>query len=242
MTGCIFAQSCSHLGINFEQHSPSDNIADNEKLQKYINLLYLSWTNGDIINLSTGNKISEPFNFKVHKIRQSILRFDRVVLIWGFQHTLKAREIRDCVSKVFGPTSVTSVYHIDQTAVFVKFSKEELVSKFLELKESLDGSNDAISVLHPLAKLLEGGNTRAATYETYKEICSSSISKLLFADQAEAVGIKWKNTPNSTQENDEGKINDTANASSNAHQKSHSEISESCDTSEDVEQIRTLNL
>lgn len=62
----------------------------------------------------------------------------------------------------------------------------------MNLKETLEQSNDAISHLHPLSQLLEGGNTRAASYETYKEICASPISKVLFADQAEAVGIKWK--------------------------------------------------
>jgi poly(A)-specific ribonuclease len=60
------------------------------------------------------------------------------------------------------------------------------------VKETLERSNDAFSVLHPLSTILEGGNTCAASYETYKDICSSPISKLLFADQAEAVGIRWK--------------------------------------------------
>ncbi|KAK8942846.1 Poly(A)-specific ribonuclease PARN [Platanthera zijinensis] len=49
-----------------------------------------------------------------------------------------------------------------------------------------------ISVLHPFSKLLEGGNTRVADYESYKEICRSSMSKFLFADQAEATVIRRK--------------------------------------------------
>ncbi|KAA8527072.1 hypothetical protein F0562_008699 [Nyssa sinensis] len=53
MTGCVFAQACSHLGIDFKLHSPSANLAHDEKLQKHINLLYLSWINGDIIDLRT---------------------------------------------------------------------------------------------------------------------------------------------------------------------------------------------
>ncbi|KAJ0101365.1 hypothetical protein Patl1_03932 [Pistacia atlantica] len=165
MTGCVFAQACSHLGIDFTLHSSSENLALNEKLQKYINLLYLNTPK---------------------------ILFSHIVLVWGFPSKLKAREIRECISKVFGSTSVTSVYHVDETAVFVQFKKEEMVPLFLELKESLESSNDVVSVLHPLSKLLKGGNTCAASYETYKEICSSPISKVLFADQAEAVGIKWK--------------------------------------------------
>ncbi len=192
MTGCIFAQACSHLGIDFKLHSPSENLAHNEKLSKNINHLYLSWNNGEIIDLSTGNKVAESLGTNYLKKKFSNILFENIVLIWGFPSKIKAREIRECISKVFGLTSLTSVYHLDETAVFVQFSKAEFVSDFLVLKETLEKSDGPISVLHPLAKLLEGGNTRAANYETYKEICSSPISKVLFADQAEAVGINWK--------------------------------------------------
>ncbi|XP_050246427.1 poly(A)-specific ribonuclease PARN-like isoform X2 [Quercus robur] len=192
MTGCIFVQACSYLGIDFKLHSSSENLAHNEKLCKHVNHLYLSWINGDIIDLSTGNKVAELFGTNYFKKKYLNILFENIVLIWGFPSKLKAREIRECVSKVFGPTSVTSVYHLDETAVFVQFSKPEFVSDFLLLKETLEKSDGPISVLHPLAKLLEGGNTRAGNYETYKEICSSPISKVLFANQAEAVGIKWK--------------------------------------------------
>ncbi|WCJ33110.1 Polynucleotidyl transferase ribonuclease H-like superfamily protein [Euphorbia peplus] len=193
MTGCIFAQACNHLGIDFKLHSAADNLALNEKLQKYVNCLYLCWTNGDIVDLRTGTatKVAESLGSNNRK-RHSEILFENIVLIWQFPSTLKAKDIRGCICKVFGPNSVTSVYHVDETAVFVQFSKVELVSKFLVLKEYLDRSNDCASVLHPLSKLLEGGNTRAAGYETYKEICSSPISKVVFAEQAEAMGIRWK--------------------------------------------------
>ncbi|KAB1228080.1 Poly(A)-specific ribonuclease PARN [Morella rubra] len=193
MTGCVFAQACCHLGIDFKLHSPSENLAHNEKLHKHVNLLYLSWTNGDIIDLSTGKVIEDSLGTKNLKRRYTKIFFENIVLIWGFPFKLKAREIRECISKVFGPTSVTSVFHLDETAVFVQFSKAGFVPDFLALKETLERSDGPISVFHPLAKLLEGGNTRAASYEVYKDICSSPVSKILFADQAEAVGIKWKN-------------------------------------------------
>ncbi|KDO59122.1 hypothetical protein CISIN_1g007386mg [Citrus sinensis] len=192
MTGCVFAQACSHLGIDFKQQSSSENLAHNEKLREHVNLLYLSWTNGEIINLSTGNRTSESLASNKRKNHYPKILFECIVIVWGFPSHLKAWDIRECISKVYGPTSVISVYHVDETAVFVQFSRAEMVSKFLDLKGSLDRNNDPISVLHPLAKLLEGGNTCAASYETYKEICSSTVSKVLFADQAKAVGIKWK--------------------------------------------------
>ncbi|XP_015901133.2 poly(A)-specific ribonuclease PARN [Ziziphus jujuba] len=192
MTGCIFAQACSHLGIDFKIQLPSENLAYNERLQKQINLLYLSWTNGDVIDLSTGKKVTESLGSNILKKQYPKIVFENIVLLWGFPSGLKAREIRECITKVFGPTSVTSVYHLDETAVFVQFMKAEMVSDFLLLKEKLEKSDGPISVLHPLAKLLEGGSTHAASYETYKEICGSSISKHLFADQAEVFGIRWK--------------------------------------------------
>ncbi|XP_062078884.1 poly(A)-specific ribonuclease PARN isoform X2 [Humulus lupulus] len=192
MTGCIFAQACSYVGIDFKLRLSAENLAHNEKLQKHINHLYLSWTNADIIDLRTGNKVTETLESNP-KRRFSNISFESIVLIWGFPSKLKAKDIRCCITKAFGPTSVTSVYHLDETAVFVYFSKTDFVSKFFSLKKNLERSNDdPISVLNPLTELLEGGNTYAAAYETYKEICSSPISKLLFADQAEATRSKWK--------------------------------------------------
>uniref|UniRef100_A0A2P2NHN3 Uncharacterized protein MANES_03G141900 n=1 Tax=Rhizophora mucronata TaxID=61149 RepID=A0A2P2NHN3_RHIMU len=188
MTGCVFAQACSHLGIDFKHHSPTENLVHNKKLQKHLNLLYLSWTSGDIIDLNSGNMTTESL---ISKTSPKIL-FENLVLFWGFPSKLKRREIKECLSKVLGALSVVSVHRLDETAVFVQFSKAEFVSKFLVLKESLERSDDVISALHPLSKLLEGGNTCAAGYETYKEICSSPISKVLFADQAAAIGIRWK--------------------------------------------------
>uniref|UniRef100_A0A803QCH9 Uncharacterized protein n=1 Tax=Cannabis sativa TaxID=3483 RepID=A0A803QCH9_CANSA len=194
MTGCIFAQACSYIGIDFKLHSSTENLAYNEKLQKHINHLYLSWTNADIIDLRTGNKVTETLESNP-KRRFSNISFENIVLIWGFPSKLKAKDIRCCITKAFGSTSVTSVYHLDETAVFVYFSKTEFVSKFLSLKQNLERSNDdPISVLNPLAELLEGRNTHAADYETYKDICSSPMSKLLFANQAEATCSKWKKT------------------------------------------------
>ncbi|XWS11365.1 hypothetical protein CRYUN_Cryun38cG0077900 [Craigia yunnanensis] len=192
MTGCVFARACSYLGIDFQLHSPSENLAQNEKLQKHMNLLYLSWINGDIIDLRTGNRTAELLGTNIIRKRFPQILFENIVLIWGFPSQLKPSVIRECIRKTLGPTSVISIYRLDQTAVFVQFSKSELVSDFLILKESLEQTNDAISVLHPLSQLLEGGNTRAANYDTYKEICASPFSKVLFADQAQAVGIKWK--------------------------------------------------
>ncbi|KAI9102242.1 hypothetical protein K1719_023444 [Acacia pycnantha] len=191
MTGCVFAQVCSLLGVNFKLNDSSQHLALSDKIQKYINLLYLSWLHGDIIDLNTGDKVAD---FGVHNLkrqRQNIV-FENVVLIWGLPLKLKTSEVRDCITKVYGLTSVVSAYRLDETTVFVQLSKTELVSDFLSLKDTLERPGSPLLVTHPLAKLLEGGNTRAAPYDTYKEICNSPFSEVLFADQAKAVGIKWK--------------------------------------------------
>ena len=191
MTGCVFAQACGHLGIDFEACLPSEKLAHNEKLQNHVNLLFLSWNKGDVIDLTTGNKNVMSVASK-NQNRYSEISFEKIAIIWGFSSKLKAQEIRECISKVFGVSSVVSIYHLDETAVFVQFNKKKLVSNFLSLKDTLERNNGPVSVLHPLAGILEGGNTRAADYETYKEICSSPNAKVLFADQAEAIGIQWK--------------------------------------------------
>ncbi|XP_028781706.1 poly(A)-specific ribonuclease PARN [Neltuma alba] len=191
MTGCVFAQLCSHLGVNFKLNDSSQHLALSDKIRKYINLLYLNWLHGDVIDLNTGDKVAD---FGVHTLKRQHhkILFENVVLIWGLPFKLKTSEVRDCITKVYGPTSVVSVYRLDETAVFVQLSKTELVSDFLSLKETLERQGSPLSAMHPLAKLLEGGNTCAASYETYKEICGSPLSEVLFADQAKAAGIEWK--------------------------------------------------
>lgn len=191
MTGCVFAQACSHLGVDFTLNPPSVDLSHHEKLQEYINLLYLSWINGDIIDLRTGERKTDSFCSKGSRTRHLKILFSNIVLLWGFPAKLQASEIRECFCKVFGSSSITFIYHLDETAVFIQFSKEELVSDFLVLKETLERCNDPISVLNPLSKVLQGGRTCAANYEVYKQICSSTISKVFFADQAEAIGIRW---------------------------------------------------
>ncbi|XP_010273436.1 PREDICTED: poly(A)-specific ribonuclease PARN isoform X2 [Nelumbo nucifera] len=192
MTGCVFAQVCRHLDINFQVLSLPTELVNSEKLQKHINLLYLSWNNGDVINLSSRDISSQSFVSHNHIRRYPKIVFSNIVLIWGFPSKLKPGELRECVTKVFGPGSVTSIYYLDKTAAFIQFNKEEFVFDFLVLKETLERNNDPISILHPLSKLLEGGKTGAATYEVYKEICRSSISQVLFADQAQEVGVSLK--------------------------------------------------
>ncbi|XP_008808745.1 poly(A)-specific ribonuclease PARN-like isoform X2 [Phoenix dactylifera] len=188
MTGCVFAQACSHLGMKFELHSPSIDFSKNDKIQNYMNLLYPSWNSGTVIDLSTG--IENPDSS--YKRRYPQIVFSNIVLVWGFPSNIKPKDLKECVCKVFGPDSITLIFFVDSTAALIQFSKEDLVNEFLILKDNLESNDDPISVLHPLAKLLEGGNTHAANYETYRDICGSSISKVLFVDQAEAVGIRWK--------------------------------------------------
>ncbi|OAY73147.1 Poly(A)-specific ribonuclease PARN [Ananas comosus] len=188
MTGCVFAQICSHLGVNFELLSPSANLTKIDRLAPYINLLYPSWNSGTVINLSTGTEKPEP----VYNRKYPPVVFSKVILVWGFPSKLKPKDLKESICKVFGPDSVTSIFFIDSTAALIQFSKEEFVNDFLLLKDTLERKDDAISVLHPLSVLLEGGNTRAGNYDTYRDICAASASKFLFADQADAVGTTCK--------------------------------------------------
>lgn len=242
MTGCVFAQMCSHLGINFKSNSMPLKLAEDERLKKHINLLYLSWNSGDLIDLSAGTEILDSFQHP--KKRYPKIVFENIVLMWGFSSKFKPGELRECFSKAFGPDSVTSIYFLDETAVFLQFSKTELVSDFLVLKEMLERRNDPISVLHPLVKLLEGGTTRASSYDMYKHICSSPISKVLFADQAEAVSIRLGTTKVDTrgelgtEESDGGSKNWLDNPNADSTEKTStgkkSDVAKDCISREDV--------
>ncbi|CAL9182914.1 poly(A)-specific ribonuclease PARN-like [Musa acuminata AAA Group] len=188
MTGCVFAQACSHLGIKFEVHTPLYDLARNGKIKNYINVLYPSWNSGTVLHLNTGTESPESG----YKRKYPAVVFANIVLIWGFPSKFKPKDLKDCVCRVFGPDSITSIFFIDRTAALIQFSKEEFVNEILVLKDTLERVNDPISMLHPLSKLLEGGNTRAANYDTYRDICAASASKVLFADQADSLGIHWK--------------------------------------------------
>lgn len=183
MTGSVFAQLCVRLDINFEHLTPKENLARNKKLQKYINHISPSFNSGTVLDLRTGTERPDSG----YKSRFPAAVYDNIVLIWGFQSKLRANDIKDSICKVFGPASVMTIFSIDRTAVLVQFSKRESVNDFLDLKATLERSDGAISVLHPLSTILQGGQTRAANYDTYRDICSSSVSKYFFADQAEAV-------------------------------------------------------
>ncbi|XP_044457826.1 poly(A)-specific ribonuclease PARN isoform X2 [Triticum aestivum] len=183
MTGCVFAQLCAHIGVKFEDFTPKENLEMNKKLKKYINLLPPSFNSGTVLDLRTGMERPDA----CYKLRYPAAVHDNIVLIWGFQSGLSAKDIKGCICKVFGPASVTTVFSIDSTAVLIQFSKQESVNDFLDLKATLEKQDSAISVLHPLSTILEGGQTRAANYDTYRDICSSSVTKYFFADQANAV-------------------------------------------------------
>lgn len=191
MTGCIFAQACSHLGFDFVSHSSSTSMAQSKYLQKHINILYLSWKSGDTINLCTQKKTTEFSISRKHARKCPAIICPNILVLWGFPQTLKSNDIKQIISKALGPTSVTSIYDMDGSAVFVQFSKVEFVSQFLSVKEKLEKNYDIISEVHPLSTLLDGGKTGTAGYEVYKKICSHPMSKARFADQADALGFKW---------------------------------------------------
>ncbi|XP_031481091.1 poly(A)-specific ribonuclease PARN isoform X1 [Nymphaea colorata] len=189
MTGCIFAQACKHLGIKFKAQMVMD-LFEHQTLQKHANLLYLGLDRRIMVHLGDGKVMK--FSHPAVNQRYPTIIFPNIILLWGFQKGMKPRELKDSMIKIFGSTAITSVFFVDKSAALIQFSNGQLVSDFLVLKDSLEKSGDLLSVLHPLAKLLEGGKTRAARYDVYREICSSSSARLLFAEQAETLGFTWK--------------------------------------------------
>ncbi|PKA51570.1 Poly(A)-specific ribonuclease PARN [Apostasia shenzhenica] len=204
MTGCVFAQACSHLGIKFDQESVPMDLPNSDRLQTYINILFHSRA---VIDLRTGaESLDSGYKRKYPKIE-----FSKIALIWGFSSKLRPNDMQEILGKVFGTASVLSVFYIDGTAALIQFSKEEFVDQFLVLKDTLEKDDGPISLLHPLAELLVGGETRAANYDAYGEICSSSAMKFSFAGQAEAIGIKWKTRLRTLKEDKESPLSQVDN-------------------------------
>ena len=118
--------------------------------------------------------------------------FENTIILWGFPSTIQHKELKSCINGAFGHDCISSIFFLDSTSALIQFSSQKLASDFLILKETVEKSDDTIRILHPLSRLLEGGQTGAGSYEVYKELCFSQISKPLVAEQAEAMGIRWK--------------------------------------------------
>lgn len=195
MTGCLFAQLCIHLDINFGQvlskvPSVSDPLQSNVKLKPYLNHLYPTWNSGTVLDIATGTEKPE---YVAYKRRFPKVVFENIVLLWGFPSGLNSKILKGSIAKAFGPDSVVSVFFIDSSAALVQFKKEEFVKDFLVLKESLERrKEDPISMLHPLSVIIEGGNTKAGDYNTYKGVIACNLCKVLFKDQADASGVTCK--------------------------------------------------
>ncbi|KAL2893829.1 Poly(A)-specific ribonuclease PARN [Bienertia sinuspersici] len=134
MTGCIFAQACSHLGVDFSS----------EKLKEVRTFK----STGDVSNLNTSDINQVPVTNFVKRKFLNILHHN-IVLLWGFSKN--SRQVKQNNASV---------------------NKPELVASFLTLKNRLETSDESVSLLHPLSKLL-GGKTYATELE-------------------EAIGINWK--------------------------------------------------
>eukprot|EP01018_Ginkgo_biloba_P023203 Gb_26782 [translate_table: standard] len=193
MTGCIFAQACHHLDIDFtEIHSPME-LAKADKLQKYVNLLYLGWINGAVLDLTTGGDATESRPMvQVRKVPKFVSA--NLVIVWGFPIGYGANDLRGFVSGVVGTaSSITGIFFLDESSAFVRFRNEQDAVDFLHsMEDRMTATSDSFSVQNPLATLLEAGCISAAGYDIYEQICKSSLSKLFFAEQAEALGIRWK--------------------------------------------------
>jgi poly(A)-specific ribonuclease len=194
MTGCIFAQACNHFDIDFTKiHSPTD-LAMAVQLQKYVNLLYLGWINCVVLDLTTGGDATESRPMVRGRNRPKLVS-NNLVLVWGFRAGYNYSDLRGLVSGVLGTTSsITGIFFLDESSAVIHFRNEQVATEFLHIMENtMAVSNDCLSSQKPLTTLLESGGTiAAASYDTYEQICKSSLSKLLFAEQAEAVGIRWK--------------------------------------------------
>lgn len=194
MTGCIFAQACNHLDIEFTKiHSPTD-LAMAVQLQKYVNLLYLGWINCVILDLTTGGDATESRPMVRGRNRPKLVS-NNLVLVWGFQTGYNCSDMRGLVSGVLGTTSsITGIFFLDESSAVIHFRNEQVAAEFLhKMEKTMSVSSDCLSSQNPLNTLLyAGGTIAAASYDIYEQICKSSLSKLLFAEQAEALGIRWK--------------------------------------------------
>ncbi|KAG5396978.1 hypothetical protein IGI04_018792 [Brassica rapa subsp. trilocularis] len=100
-------------------HIIQTTLPQNEKLEKYINRLYLSWTSGDIIHLRTGH--SNPENWRV-----SMFKYENIVLVWNFPRKLKARQIKDCICKAFAAHTSQRSYSLRKLKRLVSNQEQDL--------------------------------------------------------------------------------------------------------------------
>ncbi|KAF7831267.1 poly(A)-specific ribonuclease PARN isoform X1 [Senna tora] len=129
MTGCVFAQLCSHLGVDFKLDDSSQHLALNENIQKCINLLYLSWMHGDIIDLNTELLFADQ--------AKAVEDFGgvNIYLIWIVDHKKKARKIEICELQAMCCFEIKEIYHIGEENLMGVRKKLERVMKPLWVSE-----------------------------------------------------------------------------------------------------------
>ncbi|KAH9318472.1 hypothetical protein KI387_020241 [Taxus chinensis] len=193
MTGCIFAQACNHLDIDFNNFHPGPDLARVDKFQKYVNLLYVGWIRSIVLDLATGGEAVESRTMlQRHKVSNLVPA--KLVLIWGFQTGYSDNDLRGLVKGVMGTAShITGVHFLDPSSAFINFCNEQVAAEFLcSMENKMAESCNAVATRSPLTSLLETASINAISYDMYEQICKSSLSKLVFAEQAEALGIRWK--------------------------------------------------
>ncbi|XP_057816544.1 poly(A)-specific ribonuclease PARN [Cryptomeria japonica] len=193
MTGCIFAQACKHLDIDLNNLHLGSDFALADKFQRYANLLYVGWIRSLVLDLTTGGEAVESRTMlQSHYLSKLIPA--KLVLVWGFQTGYSESDLRGLVKGVLGTVyPVMGVYFLDASSAFIHFLNEQMAAKFLCLMEAkMEETCNFLSSQSPLTSLLETGSINAIGYDMYEQICKSSMSKLLFAEQVEALGIRWK--------------------------------------------------
>ncbi|KAG6420854.1 hypothetical protein SASPL_117396 [Salvia splendens] len=184
MTGCVFSEACFRLGIDFNPLAPGSILQHNEKLEKYINYLYLSWANGDIIDLKTGKCGPDTL---VHQMDETAaFVHEQIKFILRFRSSKKLGRTKRSGCKGYSAASLTYLKSSKSGALFREWRNRESVCMKKVLTGYILRITGSASLLRICSTLLIP-DTPCAVGDVVREVMTSSCRRLIRQEEGEAV-------------------------------------------------------
>ncbi|KAG6423875.1 hypothetical protein SASPL_114280 [Salvia splendens] len=191
MTGCVFSEACFRLGIDFNPLAPGLVFQHNEKLQKYINYLYLSWANGDIIDLKTGKSGPDTLGSAIGRRRWPAKFTGSITSVLSIPFRLRPRTALICSSSITTPKLYTSVFSLASSIMLLPHSNLELAFTFVAVGDVLKKTSNFLARLAGI-KIILHDKSRAMMVSVYYINLFSTISKKSYENGAHHICIVLK--------------------------------------------------
>ncbi|GBG67209.1 hypothetical protein CBR_g84872 [Chara braunii] len=204
MTGVVFAQACTDLGVRPSELSAfgmsAANSGANEsagsgshlskglrELSQYVNVVVAGWIGSMTVDISAGKEgvgqgRSLPEAGRSRFTHQS--SGANVVLVWGFSQWLGSEVLHRTIGGIFSRPPPVQVFFVDPQSALVQFNKDATATTFLTLAEGChNGGRDMTKGM----QAFRDAGIQVAPFSFYRDLCSSPSVVTTLTDAAEAL-------------------------------------------------------